>query len=104
MLDTWKFNYRCMFVWNKQKMGTGNLIRMQCEFCLVAFKGNPLLKDVHDIRDIIEEPRREHSRKPDKFYSIVEGLCSGRKLDYFSRESREGWFSYGNDTSKFDLE
>lgn len=103
LLDTWKFDYRCMLIWNKQQMGMGNLIRMQCEFCLMAFKGKPVFKDVHDLRDLIEEPRREHSRKPEKFYELVEKICAGRKLDYFSREQREGWSNFGNDTNKFNV-
>lgn len=103
LLDHWGFDYRCMLVWNKQQMGMGNLIRMQCEFCLVALKGKPTFKDVHNIRDIIEESRREHSRKPDAFYRFVEELCAGRKLDYFSRTQREGWVTYGNETEKFSV-
>lgn len=58
---------------------------------------NPVFKDVHDIRDIIEEPRR----KPEKFYQIINSMFAGRKLDYFSREQHEDWFSYGDDISKF---
>lgn len=103
LLDHWGFNYRCMLVWNKQMLGTGNLIRMQCEFCLIGLKGKPTFKDVHNIRDILEEPRREHSRKPDAFYQLVDELCVGRKLDYFSRQHREGWVVYGNDTDKFNV-
>ncbi len=103
LLDHWHFDYRCMLVWNKQKLGTGNLIRMQCEFCLVALKGKPIFKDVHNVRDLIEEARREHSRKPDAFYQLVDELCAGRKLDYFSRQHREGWSTYGNDTDKFSV-
>ena len=103
LIDAWGFKYRFMFVWNKQQMGIGRRIRMQCEFCLVALKGEPVFKDVHNIRDIIEEPRREHSRKPEKFYEIIDSLFAGRKLDYFSRTQREGWATYGNDTSKFTV-
>lgn len=103
LLDHWHFDYRCMLVWNKQKLGTGNLIRMQCEFCLIGLKGKPVFKDVHNIRDLIDEPRREHSRKPDAFYQLVDELCAGRKLDYFSRQQREGWTTYGNDTEKFSV-
>ena len=44
----------------------------------------------HTIRDIIFEPRREHSRKPEAFVEKVNELCPGRKLEYFSREKREG--------------
>lgn len=101
LLDTWGFEYRSMLVWNKQKIGMGDLFRMQCEFCLVGIKGKPIFQDNRSIRDIIEEPRREHSRKPDAFYDLVDALCVGRKLDYFSREQRAGWWSYGNDTDKF---
>lgn len=101
LLDTWGFTYRSMIVWDKEKIGMGDLIRMQCEFCLVGIKGSPVFKDNHSVRDIIREPRREHSRKPEEFYRIVDDLCAGRKLDFFSREERTGWFSYGNDTKKF---
>lgn len=103
LLDRWGFNYRCILVWNKQSIGMGGLIRLQCEFCLIGLKGNPTFKDVHNIRDLIEEPRREHSRKPDAFYQIIDELCTGRKLDYFSRQQREGWTPYGNDTDKFNV-
>lgn len=101
LLDEWGFEYRSMFVWDKQKIGMGNLVRMQCEFCLMGIKGNPVFRDAHNIRDIFSEPRREHSRKPKAFYEMVNNLCVGRKLDYFSREHRDGWCSYGNDTEKF---
>lgn len=103
LLDAWGFEYRSMLVWDKQKIGMGNLIRMQCEFCLVGIKGKPVFKDNHSVRDLISEPRREHSRKPDAFYQLVNDLCVGRKLDFFSREPREGWCSYGNDTEKFRM-
>ena len=103
LLDAWGFEYRSMLVWDKQKIGMGNLIRMQCEFCLVGIKGKPVFKDNHSVRDLISEPRREHSRKPDVFYQLVNDLCVGRKLDFFSREPREGWCAYGNDTEKFQM-
>ena len=45
---------------------------------------------------------REHSRKPDEFYALVESLCPhARKLDYFAREPRAGWAVYGLETEKF---
>ena len=69
----------------------------------MATKGKPTFKDVHDVRDIIEEARREHSRKPEAFYELVNKICIGRKLDYFSREKRDGWECYGNDTEKFNV-
>ena len=104
LLDTWGFSYRNILVWDKKVMGMGNLLRMRCEFCLVATKGKPIFRDVHNLEDLIEEQRREHSRKPEGFYKLVDNLCVGRKLDFFSRTKREGWCVYGNDTDKFKLE
>jgi len=101
LLENWGFNYRNILIWNKEKIGMGDLFRMQCEFCLVGIKGKPILNNSHTFRDIFEEPRREHSRKPDAFYEVVNSLCIGRKLDYFSRSQREGWEVFGNDAGKF---
>jgi N6-adenosine-specific RNA methylase IME4 len=72
LLDTWGFEYRSMLVWDKQKIGMGDLLRMQCEFCLIGIKGKPVFRDNHSVRDIISESRREHSRKPEGFYSLVD--------------------------------
>ena len=101
LLDHWGFEYRAMLVWDKQKIGMGDLFRMQCEFCLVGIKGKPVFDNNHTYRDIFQESRREHSRKPEKFYDMVNELCVGRKLDYFSRNKREGWEVFGNETEKF---
>lgn len=101
LLIQWGFNYRNIIVWNKEKIGMGDLFRMQCEFCLVGIKGKPVIDNDHTWRDIITEPRREHSRKPDAFYDMIDKLCVGRKLDYFSRIERPGWATFGNDTGRF---
>jgi N6-adenosine-specific RNA methylase IME4 len=87
-------------VWDKEKIGMGAWLRMQCEFCLVAIKGKPYWENTSH-RDILREPRREHSRKPDSFFNIVEKITLGRRLEYFSREKRNGWEVFGNDTEKF---
>ena len=100
IMNSWGFDYKGMIVWDKDKMGVGYWLRMQCEFCLLGIKGKPLW-NVTDLRDIIKEPRREHSRKPDSFYKMINDNFIGRKLDYFSREKREGWDSFGAEPEKF---
>ena len=100
LLDEWGYNYKATIVWNKVNMGMGRVIRMQCEFCLLATIGNPIISGESE-RDIITEKRREHSRKPEAFYDMVERMCVGRKLDYFSREDRKEWSVYGAETNKF---
>jgi len=94
IMDAWGFKYKAIIVWDKVKMGLGKLLRLQCEFCLVGVKGHPLFKS-HKITDIIREPRREHSRKPEAFYKLVDDWCVGRKLDAFGREKRDGWDVWG---------
>jgi N6-adenosine-specific RNA methylase IME4 len=100
LLNKWGFSYKATLVWDKEKMGMGAWLRMQCEFCLVAIKGRPSWNNT-TWRDIIREPRREHSRKPEAFYKMVEDVTIGRRLDFFCREARPGWEVFGNDTSKF---
>lgn len=100
LLDQWGFTYKATMVWDKGKMGMGHWLRMQCEFCLVGIKGKPKWNNTK-WRDIITETRREHSRKPEAFYEMIEDVVTGRRLEFFSREQRKGWATYGNDTEKF---
>ncbi|MGL4999217.1 MAG: MT-A70 family methyltransferase, partial [Cetobacterium sp.] len=100
ILKKWGYEYKATLVWNKERIGMGAWFRMQCEFCLVAIKGKPYFENTR-YRDIFSVPRREHSRKPDEFFKMVTEITAGRRLEYFSREKREGWEIYGNDTEKF---
>lgn len=100
IIKHWGFEYKATLVWNKEKIGMGAWFRMQCEFCLFSVKGSPMWDNTTE-RDIITEGRREHSRKPDAFFEMVNKLTVGRKLEYFAREPRPGWDVFGNDINKF---
>ena len=100
ILEQWGLQYRATLVWDKEKMGMGSTVRMQCEFCLLATRGKPILQGASE-RDIIRESRREHSRKPESFYAFVERMTVGHRLDYFSRAERAGWTAYGAEHDKF---
>lgn len=100
ILKEWNLEYKATLVWNKEKMGMGAWFRMQCEFCLVGIQGKPYFENTK-YRDILTEARREHSRKPDCFFSMIEEITLGRRLEYFSREKRNGWEVFGNDINKF---
>jgi len=95
ILESWGFEYKGILVWDKEIMGIGTWLRFQCEFCLLGIKGKPLWEN-KNIRDIIREPRREHSRKPDAFYKMIDDNFIGRKLDYFGRIKRDNWSIYGS--------
>ena len=100
IMQNWGFEYKATIVWDKVKMGMGRNIRMQCEFCLLGVKGKPIIQGSSE-RDIITEARREHSRKPEAFYEMVERMCIGNKLDYFSRQTRNNWEHYGAEQGQF---
>jgi N6-adenosine-specific RNA methylase IME4 len=102
LLNKWGLQYRAILTWNKEKLGLGYWLRYQCEYCLLATKGSPLWNNT-SYRDYIAEYGREHSRKPEAFYKMLDNICYGAKIDYFSRTQREGWAVYGNDINKFTI-
>ena len=101
LLDAWGFREVSIITWVKDRMGLGSWLRSQSEFCIMAVKGKPTV-NLTNQTTIVNGPLREHSRKPDEFYEMIDSLCIGRKLDYFSREERPGWASFGNDVGRFN--
>ena len=102
LLEAWAFDYKTVLTWHKQRLGLGNWLRNNTEHVLVATKGHPKwLTDLTNQNTWLEAPAGPYSRKPDAFYTLVDSLCVGRKLDYFSREKRLGWEQFGNDVAKF---
>jgi N6-adenosine-specific RNA methylase IME4 len=100
VVDAWGFEYKTLLTWVKDRMGTGEWLRGQTEHCLFATRGRPLFLRGNPTT-VLEATRREHSRKPDEFYALVEATCPGGKVDLFSREPRNGWQAYGNDAKRF---
>jgi N6-adenosine-specific RNA methylase IME4 len=100
LVDAWGFTYKTCLTWAKDRMGTGDWLRGQTEHCFLCVKGKPFV-DLTNQTTLLHGPLREHSRKPDEFYEMVEKLCPGNKLDIFSREARPGWEAFGNETDKF---
>jgi N6-adenosine-specific RNA methylase IME4 len=96
----WGFKYKTLLTWVKDRMGTGEWLRGQTEHCMLAVRGKPIfLKGNHTT--VVEAARREHSRKPDEFYTLVEATCPGSKVELFCRQHRVGWKMYGNATDFF---
>lgn len=101
LLDQLGSEEKTILTWNKHRMGVGKWLRSKSEYCIMAVKGSPKI-DLTNQTTVLDAPAREHSRKPDEFYRMVEGLClSVRRLDFFSQEKREGWAQFGNDPQKF---
>jgi N6-adenosine-specific RNA methylase IME4 len=99
-LDAWGFAPKTILTWAKDRMGTGDWLRGQTEHCILAVLGKPLVLLTNQTT-LLEAPMREHSRKPDEFFEMVETLCPGSKLEMFAREARDGWAAWGAETSRF---
>jgi N6-adenosine-specific RNA methylase IME4 len=98
--EFWGFQVKTILTWAKDRMGLGDWLRGQTEHCLMCVRGKPVVNLTNETT-IIHGPMREHSRKPDEFYAMVEKLCPGSKFEMYSRQEREGWQSHGNEPSKF---
>jgi len=69
------------------RKGTGEWLRGQTEHCLLAARGKPVF--IHgSYTTVLRASRREHSRKPDEFYTLVEDTCPGSRLELFARQAR----------------
>ena len=80
----------------------GKYTRNQVEPCLLFKRGRGLKRQSKAVRQLIVEPKREHSRKPDRIYSDLEALFGFfPRIELFTRTTREGWASWGNQVGKF---
>jgi N6-adenosine-specific RNA methylase IME4 len=101
VMKAWGFDYKTVVTWAKHQMGIGNHFRNATEQILFGVNGKmPLLKK--DTRTWFLADRRQHSRKPDEFYRIVERVSPGPRIDVFSREKRPGWDQYGDQCDFFN--
>ena len=101
VIDAWGFTYRTSMVWVKDRIGMGYWARQRHELILVASRGSPPAPEPSARPDsVIEAPRREHSRKPDALYEILEAMYpewDGRRVELFARRPRPGWLPWGNE-------
>lgn len=102
VVDAWGFAEKTVLTWVKDRMGTGDWLRGQTEHCILAVRGKPVVTLTNQTT-VLRAQAREHSRKPDEFYRLVETLCPGSKLELFAREKKPGWEVWGNDTRHFQV-
>jgi hypothetical protein len=75
--------------------------RANPEQCLLATRGKPP-RQAKDVRRLVVEKRREHSRKPDRVRERIERLVGGPYLELFGRQTKPGWDCWGNQGGLFD--
>jgi N6-adenosine-specific RNA methylase IME4 len=105
VVESWGFTYKAMIVWAKRRKdggpdgrGVGFYFRNVTEMVLFGVRGN--LRTLAPGRrqvNLIESRKREHSRKPDELYPIIEACSPGPFLELFARHPREGWLGWGDE-------
>lgn len=103
ILREWGFSYVFTMVWHKSGgFQPSGLPQYNCEFILFGRRGSLDFLDTKNFFTCFNGARREHSRKPAEFYNTVRRVSPEPRLDYFSREKREGFEQYGNEVTKFN--
>ena len=94
----WGFKPSVLLVWAKtpRGVGLGDAYRLTTEFVLYARRGS--LKELAITETTwFNWPRGKHSEKPEAFYSLVESMSPGEKLEMFARKARDGWTAWGDE-------
>jgi len=101
VMKSWGFEYKTTIYWRKiMSLGMGYWFRGQVEVCLFGIKGK--MKPFRCQRpNFIQSKVREHSRKPDDLYYIIESIGLNPKIELFARRKRKGWDVWGNDIKEF---
>lgn len=107
VMAAWGFAFKTRMSWRKvtkngrPRVGPGFLVRSMTEDVLIGARGAPYFSRA--LPSIFDGEAREHSRKPEVFFDLVEDFApKARRLDLFSRQSRPGWAAWGNEATKFD--
>ena len=103
VMESWGFTYKSNIVWAKRRKdggpdgrGVGFYFRNVTELILFGVKGKMrTLAPGRRQVNIIETRKREHSRKPDEQYNLIEDCSPGPYLELFARYSRPNWTSWG---------
>ncbi|MHC4361450.1 MAG: MT-A70 family methyltransferase, partial [Planctomycetota bacterium] len=97
VVEVWGFDYKTNIVWVKDRgPGIGWYVTSRHELLLIATKGEGM-HPVHKPISVIDGEVKRHSKKPDKFYGLIEGMYDGPYLELFARNKRDGWESWGNE-------
>ena len=105
VLEAWGFHYKSNLVWHKVRKdggpdgrGVGFYFRNVTELILFGVKGKNArtLAPGRSQVNYVATRKREHSRKPDEQYTIIEACSPGPYLELFARGARPGWLGWGH--------
>lgn len=105
VLKAWGFTYKSNIIWHKVRKdggsdgrGVGFYFRNVTENILFGVRGKNARTLAPGRRQVnlLATRKREHSRKPDEQYDIIEACSPGPFLELFGRGTRKGWMTWGN--------
>lgn len=105
VLESWGFTYKTMLIWHKIRKdggsdgrGVGFYFRNVTEPVLFGVRGR--LRTLEPGRtqvNLLATRKREHSRKPDELYDIIEACSPDPRLELFARYPQDGWMGWGDE-------
>ncbi len=107
VMRRWGFTYKTNVVWFKIRKdggpdgrGVGFYFRNVTELVLFGIRGkcNRTREAGRRQTNIVISRKREHSRKPEELYEVIERCSSGPYLEMFARFARKGWSAWGNES------
>lgn len=108
VMKAWGFRYVSNIVWAKRRKdggpdgrGVGFYFRNVTELLLFGVHGSMrTLAPGRSQVNMIETRKREHSRKPDEQYELIEACSPGAYLELFARHARPGWTAWGDEAAQ----
>jgi N6-adenosine-specific RNA methylase IME4 len=110
VMEAWGFQYKSNLVWHKIRKdggpdgrGVGFYFRNVTELILFGVRGKNARTLAAGRRQVnfLATQKREHSRKPDEQYKLIEECSPGPFLEMFARGSRPGWTTWGNQAEEY---
>lgn len=105
VMEAWGFKYKSNLIWHKIRKdggsdgrGVGFYFRNVTEIILFGVRGKNARTLAPGRRQVnmLETRKREHSRKPDEQYKLIEACSPGPYLELFARGERPKWSVWGN--------
>ena len=109
VLKAWGFEYKTNIIWEKVRKdgfpdgrGVGFYFRNVTEMLLFGIKGdnNRTLAPARTQVNLVRSMKREHSRKPDEIYPVIESCSPGPFIELFARGHRDNWVLWGNQANQ----
>jgi N6-adenosine-specific RNA methylase IME4 len=111
VMEAWGFQYKSNIIWHKVRKdggpdgrGVGFYFRNTTEIILFGVRGKNARTKAAGRKqvNIIRTQKREHSRKPDELYDVVEACSAGPYLELFARGPRAGWSVWGDQAEEYE--